>query len=207
MKYFELIGHMTYEKQIVIMQIAQLLSKDLRVLVHLDTELNRELLKEYPQHLMSIKGFDLCTERGGFSEEPYEIIFSTEASTESKSDFLILTQNYMDLNATQRRLTLKELSQTLPVVYLHWADSRIKPRYAQLLLEPCLKGEKMVDLCIHDFDERDFTAVNEYFYDVKGVFKGHTQAYKKVLIAILAHILEGDVKSAKGLLHYGEQVK
>lgn len=207
MRYFELMGYITYEKQIFIMQLAQLLSSQYHILVHIESDINRFFLSAYKSQVMEFRGFDLCSQRGGFSEENYDFIFSTEPYENQGADLVLVTQNYMDLSAIQKRLSIGTLDPEMFFVNLHWMDSRIKQRTVELLMDPYIGATKLHFIHEHGFDEKDLATAYDYIFEIRGTIKGHTHGYKKALLVTLTHLLKGDAKRAKVLLNKGEQVR
>lgn len=207
MRYFELMGYITYEKQIFIMQLAQLMSSQYRILVHIESDTNRFLLATYKSQVIEFRGFDLCYHRGGFSEVDYDFIFSTEPYNNQGANLVLVTQNYMDLSAIQKRLSIGNLDPEVFLVNLHWMDARIKYKTVECLMEPHLGDSKLHFLHEHGFDERDLATAFDYIFEMRGTIKGHTHGYKKALLVTLTHLLEGDAKGAKVLLNKGIQVR
>jgi hypothetical protein len=200
-------GYITYEKQIFIMQLAQLMSSQYRILVHIESDTNRFLLSTYESQVMEFRGFDLCSQRGGFSEAEYDFIFSTEPYDNQGADLVLVTQNYMDLSAIQKRLCVGGLEPVMFLVNLHWMDSRIKHKTVECLMDPHLGATKLHFLHEHGFDDRDLATAYDYIFEMRGTIKGHTHGYKKALLVTLTHLLKGDANGAKVLLHKGEQVR
>lgn len=207
MRYIDVTGYLTLEKQIFFMQVGHLLSQEYKVLLHLPSDLTRTILSKWESPIVEIKGVDLCADLSQIIEKDYDFIFTTELKTGLAVPFVLWTQHYLDHEWIKKHLHAYEVMNECQMVFIHWSQFLFKRDYAMIDIENIGKSIKFNEIAFHSFDEKDFALVNDYLFDLHTGFKGYTKPYKHAILQGVIYALEGDEEHAKQLVKMKERVK